>query len=132
MPLFSESRSFEETKSDIEYLRNLYFSYNENEDAKEDLKNIAKCFKNTVSSTQMIKILVTVSREYPEVFDNLLKKQAFDTSILDLLKKVVSGNKDIVGSGILNVFNTIKNLRNTDKTDKDTIKEVWSLLTDSA
>ena len=51
---------------------------------------------------------------------------------LDLLKKVVSGNKDIVGSGILNVFNTIKNLRNTDKTDKDTIKEVWSLLTDSA
>lgn len=132
MPLFSESRSFEETKSDIEYLRNLYFSYNENEDAKEDLKTIAKCFKNTVSSTQIIKILVTVSREYPEVFDNLLKKQALDTSILDLLKKVVSGNKDIVSSGILNVFNTIKNLRNTDKTDKDTIKEVWSLLTDSA
>lgn len=142
VPLFTAKRSFDTAKKEISLLRDIYFADRpkKGEDVKiedkytsEEKGRITQLFKNTVSTTQLIKILIQVSEQYPEVFDALITpKGTFKVAPLDAIKKIVAEDKqDNVKMQITKVFSTIKSLRGK-KSAEEIRKEVWPLLVDNA
>lgn len=130
VPLMTKSRSFDETKKDINKLRDIYFDFekSKSEINKEERSKVAKSFKNLVSVTQFIDLLISVSEQFPEAFDGILEAIGpFKTVPLDYIGKFGSNkDKEIIKKDITNIFKKIKSLRGK---DKQIIKaETWNVL----
>ena len=123
-------------------LRDLYFSDQVKKDETNDTENvkltadekaaIASTFKNIISTTQLIDILVAISEDYPEVFDALLSPTGrFKTAPIDIITKVVPAKtKEIFKTQIKGILNTIKDLRGK-KSKEEIKKQLWPLLVDN-
>jgi hypothetical protein len=125
IPVFTSSRSFNEAKAQIEKLRDLYFPKVKGKDgvvveddvdkvlSTEDHVKVSATFKNTLSTTQLIKILIELSEKYPEVFDSLLEERGpFKDTILGLISKVGGKTKrENIKLQMFKVFETIKKFR---------------------
>lgn len=142
VPVFSESRPFDQARKEMLELRDLYFSDQVKKDKTNDAENvkltadekatIASTFKNIISTTQLIDILIAISEDYPEVFDALLSPTGkFNTIPIDIIAKVVPDkSKEIVKTQIKGILNTIKDLRGK-KSREEIKKQLWPLLVDN-
>lgn len=120
-PLITKNRTYEQTVKDINDLRSIYFKALDANTSDNDLKKISRTFKNLVSTTQLIDLLIDVAKEYPDSFDGMLTKLGtFNKRPLEYINKVGNkNNKEEIKNDILNLFEKIQKLR---KKEKDVIK----------
>lgn len=116
IPLITKHRSVETTRTELIELRKIYFDSSE-----EEKKKMNYLFKNVVSTTEIIDILINISENHPDAFDNLLKpvSKIFNNTPLSYLKKVTgthdNKSEESILTEITNIFEKIKSLRGKSK-----------------